>query len=523
MASALVTIVALLGVGVVSSTAAEAASGASSAVDVAPEADVSAAAAGVSPQAVDPCSQVVFVGAAGSGETDNAQKAALTEFMGSHVKSVRDRLRDTWKVPMVTHAVNYPAESTTTLAPSAAEAAGLAVPGSASTALTIWYANRVKPFTASIEAGAAHTVWYVTEVSKGCQNKRPIVLAGYSQGAMVMHRAMTKLATTAQGRAALSKVVGVVLLADGDRVAGSGATWLAGGAPTTGKGITTLLPWNPRVDITVTMRTKTFNVCAKNDIVCDSGLSQIVGYANSSRIHTSYAYATVEGSPLWKATNEVGKRLTGRSTPPPPPGAWKQFSAGYGHTCAVTVGGAAYCWGHNWKGQLGNGTTTKTKVPVGVRGLGAGVASISAGRLHSCAVMKSGAAFCWGVNQRGELGNGTTSGATTPVRVTGLGSRVASISAADRGTCATTLAGGAYCWGSNGNGTLGNGTSNHSTVPVPVVGLGSGVASVSAGTAHNCATTTAGAAWCWGYGYYGQLGNGTRTNASVPVPVRRPV
>jgi alpha-tubulin suppressor-like RCC1 family protein len=146
-------------------------------------------------------------------------------------------------------------------------------------------------------------------------------------------------------------------------------------------------------------------------------------------------------------------------------------SAGSGYTCASTSTGAVRCWGSNDYGQLGNGNTTSTSAPVGVTGLGSGVAAVSAGGYHSCAVTSAGAAKCWGLNGNGELGNGAVIDSSAPVAVSGLGSGVAAVSAGGYHSCAVTSAGAAKCWGSNGDGQLGNATTNDSAVPVDVFGL----------------------------------------------------
>lgn len=197
------------------------------------------------------------------------------------------------------------------------------------------------------------------------------------------------------------------------------------------------------------------------------------------------------------------------------------ISAGMQHNCAVTTAGGAKCWGRNDAGQLGDGTSANSSVPVTVSGLNSGVATVDAGRLHTCAVTTAGGAKCWGYNPNGQLGNGTTTDSRVPVDVTGLTSGVASLSAgkSDDNVCAVTTAGGAKCWGYNGYGSLGNGTTTNSTLPVAVSGLTSGVASISVGGAHTCAVTTAGGAKCWGANYYGSLGNGTTTSSNVPVNV----
>jgi len=201
----------------------------------------------------------------------------------------------------------------------------------------------------------------------------------------------------------------------------------------------------------------------------------------------------------------------------------KQIAAGTLHTCAVTTSGAAKCWGYDYYGQLGNDTAlTNQPTPVNVSGLSSGVASIAAGANHTCAVTTSGAAKCWGYDGYGQLGDGgSNTNQSTPVNVSGLSSGVASISAGSNHTCAVTTSGAAKCWGYDGHGQLGDGGSNtNQSTPVDVSGLSSGVASIAAGDYHTCAVTAAGAAKCWGQDNYGQLGNDTATtNQRTPVDV----
>jgi alpha-tubulin suppressor-like RCC1 family protein len=195
------------------------------------------------------------------------------------------------------------------------------------------------------------------------------------------------------------------------------------------------------------------------------------------------------------------------------------LTAGHGHTCALTASGGIRCWGSNLYGQLGDGTTEDHSTPVDVVGLSSGVAALAAGEVHTCALTTSGKAECWGWNVSGQLGDGTLTEHDTPVDVVGLSNNVTALAAGDFHTCALITSGGAVCWGSNGSGQLGDaGYSDHST-PVDVFGLSSGIIALAAGGSNSCALTTMGEAMCWGSNRSGQLGDGNTMDADMPKEV----
>lgn len=264
---------------------------------------------------------------------------------------------------------------------------------------------------------------------------------------------------------------------------------------------------------------------------------EVVGLSDVVRLEAGFGHTcavTASGALKCWGDNESGQLGDGTTTQRNAPvtvsglasGALS-VSAGTNHTCALSTrsdgGTRAQCWGSNWYGQLGDGTTTQRLTPVTVYGLGKEIVQVSAGGIHTCA-LGGGALKCWGANDGGQLGTGDTLSHYYPVDVLGLSTGVFSISAGAGYTCANVASSdidsGAMCWGSNQRGEVGTGTVEDRWLePVPVRGLASGVAAVAAGGAHTCATMRDGGIKCWGLNWDGQLGEGAQLSTPLPVTV----
>lgn len=193
------------------------------------------------------------------------------------------------------------------------------------------------------------------------------------------------------------------------------------------------------------------------------------------------------------------------------------IAVGASHSCALRTDGRVQCWGYNRDGQLGDGTTIDRNVPTDVIELPAEVIAITAGGNHSCALTKERQVKCWGSNFTGELGDGSTANSTRPVAVGNLTDAVSMIAAGGSHTCAAFQAGGIQCWGNNSSGQLGNqATLFIQATPVWVANFNETIQSLAAGFQSTCGVTYAGRLYCWGANTDGQLGNGTFADASQP-------
>ena len=211
------------------------------------------------------------------------------------------------------------------------------------------------------------------------------------------------------------------------------------------------------------------------------------------------------------------------------------ITTGTNFSCALSSAGAAYCWGLNTSGQLGNGTLTSpqetaTAVSLGAMPAGTILTQITANGASACALASTGAAYCWGAGGSGQLGNSSTPTAQdTPVAVTTSGVLsgliLTGISSGGTSACALASTGAAYCWGAGGSGQLGNGTTTAAQSTAVAVTVTAGVLAgvtltgISDGGSTVCVLASTGVAFCWGLGTNGQLGNSASLSSSVPVAV----
>jgi alpha-tubulin suppressor-like RCC1 family protein len=197
---------------------------------------------------------------------------------------------------------------------------------------------------------------------------------------------------------------------------------------------------------------------------------------------------------------------------------WCRVSAGRCHSLGIRTNGSAWAWGYNGTGRLGDGTTTNRSSPVSVVGGFTDWCGVSAGQYHSLGVRANGSAWAWGVGGQGRLGDGTTTGRSSPVSVVGGFTDWCQVSAGNFHSLGIRANCTAWAWGYN-NGRLGDGTTTNQSSPVSVIGGFTDWCGVAAGHKHSLGIRTNGTVWAWGYNAQGQLGDGTTTGRSSPVSV----
>ncbi|MCW2800597.1 MAG: bnr repeat-containing protein [Aeromicrobium sp.] len=219
------------------------------------------------------------------------------------------------------------------------------------------------------------------------------------------------------------------------------------------------------------------------------------------------------------AHGEIGNGSTvGRTTPRRvgTSSAWSRVSSGSQHVCALNTTHKLYCWGYNANGELGDGTQTDRLTP---KHIGSVLwSSVTAGNLHTCGVTTAHKLYCWGYNGTGQLGLHDTTDRKSPRRVGALADW-SNVSAAANHSCAVRSNHTAYCWGYNNNGAIGDGTTSIRLTPTRLSSEfdADRWGQITAGAGASCAIQTNHRLGCWGYNGHGELGNGTTTTSLVPL------
>ncbi len=208
------------------------------------------------------------------------------------------------------------------------------------------------------------------------------------------------------------------------------------------------------------------------------------------------------------------------------------IDAGEEFTCGYTALGRGYCWGLSLDGRTGTvadsacfpafGNAERPECilpPKRMNRPELSFTSISAGGDFGCGIATDQLLYCWGSDVEGQIGNGSDGAGIDPSLATVKSERFTALSAGNNHACALNQVGTAYCWGSDSDGQLGDLRNINSTTPIPVADTALQFRSISAGARHTCGVTTIGAAYCWGDGTFGQLGNGGTGQAQVPTLV----
>lgn len=199
----------------------------------------------------------------------------------------------------------------------------------------------------------------------------------------------------------------------------------------------------------------------------------------------------------------------------------KRLALGATHTCVINSDAEVLCWGDNEWGQLGDGTTESNLIPTLLSGLGSGAIAIASEELYTCALTNDGKVFCWGGNEMGDITYPPLDSRLTPTPIGGLPTNIVDLAVGRAHACALDADGSIICWGKNDKGQLGDGTTTDSTVPMHVVDAPDNIISIDAGYANTCALTSDGNVYCWGDNKLGQIGDGTLEPRLTPTLATR--
>jgi alpha-tubulin suppressor-like RCC1 family protein len=281
-------------------------------------------------------------------------------------------------------------------------------------------------------------------------------------------------------------------------------------------------------------------MCGTEHLACSTTPVQVSGLSGATAVAGGRRFSLAlleDGSVMAWGRNDTGALGDGTETdsdipmavcapaPEPCPGSHlshvRAIAAGESHSLALLEDGTVMAWGSGGEGQLGNGATASSDVPVPVSGLSEKVTAIAAGGQHNLALLEGGTVVTWGNNEQGQLGNGTTTKSDVPVAVTGLSEKVKAVAAGEGYSLALLADDTVVAWGKNNSGQLGNGTETNSDVPVAVSGL-TNVEALSAGRIHALAVLAdKGTIMAWGSNLSGQLGDGTSEGpekCGTPLP-----
>lgn len=497
-----------------------------------------ATSAGLVPVASQPCTDVLMVAVPGNAE------APVAGVAGSAGPTL-DVFAETYRAAA---DAGRRSVETRVIAPATAEARRLGAPGAGGRAAVRAVTRaKLREWRGRVGVTAREVLGVVEAAAVRCPQQQ-LVLAGYSQGAMAMHRA---LVTLEQRPAVADRIAATVLVGDGYRPPGTRARALVGEprAPRSGQGVATLFNTPPADLPGVGSPVRVWQVCVRGDVVCDIRSTSLRDAVAAHRSYTSVSSVKLAA---------VGQRaFTRTSRWPLPDPVTTTVEADQGKPLEVQLGvrvRAADLSAVRWRAvgtvpsgvtldehgllsgvptvagdfrvayevrstvapELGRPASGELTVQVAAAAEPTG-AVVSAGGTQSCEVRADGTAWCWGDDGYGQLGNGTAPSSRKPVQV-GTRQGWTSVSTSGSTTCGTRTAGTAHCWGLNRWGQLGDGSRSTRRRPARVAGDGPW-ASVVPGWFHTCGIKQDASLWCWGSNVSGQLGDGTTTIRTVPTQV----